>query len=242
VTAPRLADGWTDPLAEALAGARETGTAIDPEAWGEVALDRGKAVAAELYAAARASGAVPLGAKIGAIDPVAQERLGIDKPFTAPLLSDGIVEDGATLSLAALVTPLIELEVGLCLRDGRPRPVACVEIADSRIGWALTIGRAHADFGCQGRMLFGAPGPEADPDTTVRAVARHDGTEVTRGEGPVAVAAARLPLVAEHLAALPAGTEALVATGSLNAPVPLEPGDWEFDFGTLGTLRLRVTA
>lgn len=237
-----LAGGWADPLAEALLRARDEASPIDPEGWGEIGADRGKAVANELYAAARARGAVPLGAKVGAIDPAAQEHLGISEPFTAPLLSDSVVEDGATVALGALIAPVVELEIGLEVRDGRVRTLPCVEIADSRIGWALTIGRAHADFGCQGLMLFGEPGPEHDPLDAVHAVARLDGLEVASGDGPVSAAADRLRLIGGSLAEVAPGSAALVATGSLNVPIPLAAGRWEFDFGPLGTLRLTVVA
>jgi hypothetical protein len=136
-----------------------------------------------------------------------------------------------------MVAPRLEAEIGLRFDGGSPVPLPCIEIIDCRFpAWQVMIAEILADFGLQGAMLFGEPGP-ALPE--VRAVVRRDGEVVAEGVGTVSPAAgiARDALGEERLAAVP-----LVASGSLITPLALRPGSHEVDFGQLGTLRLDVTA
>ncbi len=227
-------------IAAALAEARRTATALDAERFPGLTVELGMRVGRGLYDELLAAGATPAGAKIGATDAAAQARLGLDHPFAAPLLTATLLADGARLSLGELVAPLVEAEIGLWVEAGEARPVACVEVADSRFAWAITLAHAHADYGCQGWMLLGEPRDGAPTDGVVHAVVRRDGDQVADGAGPVGDAEARLWLVEEHLAAVPEGRPAFVATGSLTPPVPLATGSWTFDFGDLGSLSLEV--
>jgi 2-keto-4-pentenoate hydratase len=227
----------SDPLADALWEARAQARRLARADWPDVTAERGRAVAGELYRRLRAGGARPVGAKLGATDAAAQQRLGAAGPFAGPLHSDVCLPGGATLSLAELVAPALELEIGVRLgAAGSPVALACVEIVDSRFGWDVTVGHATADFGCQGRIMFGAL--TVPPDEIVHAVARRDGREVAAGAGTVAGVAPLLDLARTVLD--PELADPLVASGSLIAPVPLEPGDWELDFGALGVLALLV--
>ena len=227
---------FQDPLAAALWAARRAGATV-PSSGGELTLERADRVATELYGALEAGGGRQVAWKIGAGDAAAQQRFGTDRPFTAPVHSTYVLSDGATLSLAGLVAPRLEAEIGLRLGGGSPAVLPCIEIIDCRFpGWDIKIAGVLADFGLQGAMVFGEPGA-AGPE--VRAVVRRDGEVLAEGRGSVDAAAAtsRQALGERRLAQFP-----LVASGSLITPVPLAPGSHEIDFGDLGRLRLEVTA
>jgi 2-keto-4-pentenoate hydratase len=228
---------FEDPLAAALWEARRHGTTIAPPDRGALTLDRAERIAAELYGTVEAGGGRQVAWKIGAGDAAAQARFGTDGPFTAPVLDASCLPDGATLRLAGMVAPRLEAEIGLRFGGGSAELLPCIEIIDCRFpDWQVKIAEVLADFGLQGAMLFGEPGPAGQ---RVKAVVRRDGEVVAEGAGAVsaAVATAREALGEERLAAVP-----LVASGSLITPLPLRPGHHEVDFGQLGTLRLDVTA
>jgi 2-keto-4-pentenoate hydratase len=228
---------FQDPLAAALWSARRAGATVEPSSAGELSLERADRIASELYGALEAGGSRQVAWKIGAGDAAAQQRFGTDRPFTAPVHDAHVLEDGAALSLASLVAPRLEAEIGLRFEGGEPAVLPCVELIDCRFpGWEVKIAGVLADFGLQGAMLFGRPGTAG---SKVHAVVRRDGEVLAEGEGTVDAAAAtsRQALGERRLAELP-----LVASGSLITPVPLEPGSHEIDFGELGSLRLEVTA
>jgi 2-keto-4-pentenoate hydratase len=228
---------FQDPLAAALWSARRAGATVEPSSAGELTLERADRIASELYGALEAGGSRQVAWKIGAGDAAAQQRFGTDRPFTAPVHDAYVLGDGATLSLASLVAPRLEAEIGLRFEGEEPAVLPCVELIDCRFpGWEVKIAEVLADFGLQGAMVFGRPGA-AGPK--VHAVVRRDGEVLAEGEGTVDAAAAtsRQALGERRLAELP-----LVASGSLITPVPLEPGSHEIDFGELGSLRLEVTA
>ncbi len=229
---------FEDPLARALWLARRDAATIAPPEPGELTLERADRVATELYQAVEAGGGRQVAWKIGAGDAAAQARFGTDRPFTAPVYDASCLQDGATLRLAGLVAPRLEAEIGLRFDGGHaPAVLPCIEIIDCRFqGWEVKIADLLADFGVQGAMVFGEPGPSG-PE--VHAVVRRDGEVIAEGAGAVesAVATVREALGERRLGAVP-----LVASGSLVTPVPLEPGRHEVDFGQLGTLHLEVTA
>jgi 2-keto-4-pentenoate hydratase len=231
---------FDDSLAAELWRARRDATTVGTA--GDVGLDaeRCERIGAELYQAVAAEGGHQVAWKIGAGDAAAQERFGTDRPFTAPVYDSSCLTDGATLRLSGLVAPRLEAEIGLLFDvggRGAPTVLPCIEIIDCRFpGWKVKIAAILADFGLQAAMVFGEPGTAGDE---VEAVVRRDAHEVARGSGTVAgaVATVRGALAGQRLAEVP-----LVASGSLVAPVPLEPGGHEVDFGRLGRLRLEVVA
>jgi len=228
---------FRDPLAGALWRGRREATTSAPTDHTELTPERGERVAAELYRAIEAGGGRQVGWKIGAGDAAAQARFGTDRPFTAPVLDASCLRDGATLRLAGLVAPRLEAEIGLRFDGGSPAVLPCIEIIDCRFpGWEVKIAEVLADFGLQGAMVFGEPGP---PVPEVQAVVRRDGEVVAEGAGAVSSAVATVleSLSEQRLASAP-----LVASGSLITPVPLQPGRHQVDFGQLGSLHLEVTA
>jgi 2-keto-4-pentenoate hydratase len=228
---------FQDPLSSALWTARRGGATVAPSHGGELTLERADRIATELYGALEAGGGSQVAWKIGAGDAATQQRFGTDRPFTAPVHDAYVLREGATLSLANLIAPRLEAEIGLRFDGDSPTALPCIEIIDCRFpSWDIRIAEVLADFGLQGAMVFGQPhagGPE------VHAVVRRDGGVLAEGRGTVDAAAAtsRQALGERRLAEFP-----LVASGSLITPVRLEPGRHEIDFGDLGSLRLEVTA
>jgi 2-keto-4-pentenoate hydratase len=192
-------------------------------------------VAAHLYADGEAGDCRAW--KLGALDEATQVRLGLAGPLVAPVLCDGLrlrVTE-ADLSRAQFVAPRLEAEIGVFLGPDGPQPVPCVEVADCRIhGWRPPPGWATADFGLQGAMIFGPPGPGA---ADIEVVVRRDGSEVGHGSASLGEVLARLELLppAVHAPGLH------VATGSVTPLYDAVPGKWEFQFSNLPTLLLNVS-
>jgi 2-keto-4-pentenoate hydratase len=227
-----------DPRAREIWEARASATPIDGTEWGEVSIDEAWSMFAELGAALEASGAPQIGAKIGEPDAETQARMGLNGPVVAKTYANSLLEDGATLKLSDLVSPLFEMEIGIRLGPDGAKPVPCIEIVDSRFDWKTEGGQMIADFASSAHLLFG-PVAE-DPPATVTAVASRDGEVVAEGTRELQEALGKLPKVEPALPGEPYRGEHLIATGSLNAPGPLTPGEWEFDFGDLGKLTLTV--
>lgn len=201
-------------------------------------IERAAVVADSLYAALRRAGARQIGWKLGATEAAVQAALGADAPFAAPVYSTTLVAGGGPVSLGDLLAPRLEAEIAFRVVGDVPIALPCLELADCRVrGWEVSIAGAIADFGLQGRILFGAPA--AHPPDLVEVVVTHDGAEVQRGSRRLTDALAGLELVraAAGFAALDGLT---IATGSIGAAIPLEPGHWRADFGALGALTLRV--
>jgi 2-keto-4-pentenoate hydratase len=223
-------------LVEALWRARSEGTTVrlDEAAWAGLDRDLAEAVAGDLYG--RVLPDPPAAWKLGALDIPTQERLGLAGPLVAPVLPDRLHQGAreVRLNLAGFAQPRLEAELGVQVDgSGAPRPLPCVEVADSRLpGWRLPPAAAIADFGLQGAMVFGEAAPAAGD--VVRVEVRHDGRIVETGEQSWADTLARLSLLPEAARRRPF----VVATGAITPLRDAAPGRWEFDFHDLGTLSL----
>lgn len=226
-----------DPRAQQIWEARETATTLDSGDFGAVPIDEAWAMFAELGAALESSGSAQIGAKIGEPDAAAQERMGHKGPVVAKTYANSLVEDGGTLSLGDLVSPLMEMEIGFRVGPDGAKPVPCIEIVDSRFNWEVEGAQMIADFACSAHLIFGSA-PD-NPPATVKAVASCDGEVVAEGTRELQEAIDKLPKVES---VLPDREEILIATGSLNVPAPMGAGEWVFDFGELGRLQLTVEA
>ncbi len=190
-------------------------------------------VGRELYDAFEQAGSRRIGWKIGATDPAVQANLGSSGPFAAPLYELTSISSGARVSLSSLVAPRLEPEIGLLVdRDGL-RPLPCLEIADCRISdWRVSFPAAIADFGLHGLVMFGPAGES--PDDLEVTVSR-DSEEIIRTVASIPSAVGATEILSDAL-----GHSDLIATGSLTAAIPLSPGTWKVDFGSLGSLTLEV--
>jgi 2-keto-4-pentenoate hydratase len=229
----------TDPFADALWSAREGRAPIaDVQAWRDVDHAMAAAIAADLYrraGVAESSDAVAAW-KMGALDEPTRQRLGLLGPLVAPVLPEGLrtgVRE-VRLSLADLVAPKVEAELGVLLEEGRTRLVPCVEVADCRFpGWEVPPGCAVADFGLQGVLVFGNAADSA-PDVNV--TVRHDGSVVGEATGLWDDVLGRLALLPGRLR-----SSIHVATGSVTPMFPATAGTWEFDFAGAGHIVLHLT-
>jgi 2-keto-4-pentenoate hydratase len=78
-------------------------------------IERGMAAMLELRRARLDEGDRPVGWKVGFGAPAALELLGTDRPLVGFLTDRGLVEDGATVSLAGWTQPMLEPEIAVHL-------------------------------------------------------------------------------------------------------------------------------
>lgn len=230
---------FADPVAAALWSARAAAQGID--ALERLPLTRANEIADVLYARLRERGARQIGWKIAATDPVAQRRFQTDGPFAAPLFDVSVLPDDSRLSLASLVAPVLEAEIGVGLVGGLATILPCIEIADCRVrDWNVSLAEAVADFGLQGAMVLGeSVGIAVAGGLEVKISC--DGKVISRGiaDLPAALSRART-LEDASVSIFAAGTAVVIATGSVLPPLPLAVGRWTVSFGALGSLSLDV--
>lgn len=184
-----------------------------------------------LYERLRLGGARQIGWKLGATDDAGRCRLATDRPFAAPVHDVMSAPLGAVVSRGRLVSPLLEVEIGVDFGGASPLLRPCVELADSRFpGWVSSLPEAVADFGLQGLMLVGEP---VAPVDVVTAEVWHDGNLLATGRRPFAAALALAALVDDR-----DGT--FVATGTITPPLPLTVGRWRIALGELGDVAFEV--
>lgn len=226
----RKKGAFADPLAAMLWNAREGGTVLDDaRPWSGLSAGRAAAISSELYHCTGSS--APAAWKMGAFDRSTQERLVLDGPMLAPVLTDGLHLDATEVSIefSRFSQPKLEAELGVRLTEQGLRLMPCVEIADCRFdGWKVPARAAVADFALQGAMLFGV---EVDPIPSISVEVRHDGGWIAAASGTWDAAVSRLGI-------MPQSTrhDAYVATGAMTALVPAGRGRWEFNFGTAGRI------
>jgi 2-keto-4-pentenoate hydratase len=191
----------------------------------------------------------PLGWKIGFGSDAAMQRLRITAPLVGFLLQSARLEPDATVSLAGFVKPAAEPEIavhmGKDLAAGADRDAAAAAIA--ALGPAIELadidvppddvetilrGNIYQRHVVLGRSDSTRAGGNVDG---VTAIAFRGGTEVARTSDPQANMGNVIDLVrhvADLLAAcgerLRAGE--IIITGSVVAPVYLEPNEREFAF------------
>ena len=248
-----------------LAAARQGARRIEPlpAAWIPDSLE----VAARLQLAVAADLGEIRGWKISGLTADQQRAMGVPRPLSGPLLAPWFGASNATFTLAGFIAPRLECEFAFELaRDlpARATPYSRteveaaigalrigVEIVDSRLPAGSPVPMELADGLNNGGFVVGAASSAwrtvryAEQAIVLRR--RHDGseTELARGDGravldgdPVGavVLLANLPSVITR--GLRAGD--VVTTGSCTGAVPVPGrGDYEADFGSLGTVRLR---
>jgi 2-keto-4-pentenoate hydratase len=225
-------NAFADPLAAVLWNARERRAVVgDTRPWTELSAHRAAAISSELYSRNRSR--APSAWKMGAFDRPTQERLVLDGPLLAPVLTDGLQLDvtEVRLELARFGQPRLEAEVGIRLTAQGDRLMPCVEIADCRFAeWTVPARAAVADFGLQGAMLFG---PDVAPVPLVHVEVRRDGVRIQSADCSWDEAIGRLDI-------MPSSTRhnSYVATGAMTPLIPACRGRWEFDFGAVGQLSI----
>lgn len=209
------------------------------------------------------------GWKISGLTAEQQRAMGVACPLCAPLLEAWVRESGAAFALASFIDPRLECEFAFELNADLPARVEpyaraeveaaigamriAVEIVDTRLPAGSGAWMELADDLNNGGFVFGGASKNpwrtlryAEQTIVLRARAGNPTTELARGNGsavlggdPVGAVVLLANLPATHPRGLRAGD--IVTTGSCTGAVAVPgPGDYEADFGPLGTVRLQL--
>jgi 2-keto-4-pentenoate hydratase len=210
-----------------------------------VSVERGTSALLLRHREIVARGAQPIGWKIGFNIPAIQEKLGIDAPLAGFLTGDGLLEDGATVSLSDGPV-VVESEVAVELGDDARSIVAllpALEVADppdlsQDVETILAGNIFHRAVAFGPRVETGEPGAGR---ILVNGEVVHE-FSAERAAGPLAAmvdaVAARLEAAGEQLR-----PGERIITGVLAPPHPAEPGDRvRLELDGLGAVELSFSA
>jgi 2-keto-4-pentenoate hydratase len=225
----------------------------------------GYAVQAEV---ARASGQDAVGWKIAATSVAGQRHIGVDGPLAGRLLSERVLQPGATIPLNGIAMRVAEAEFAFQMAESLPsrsRPYTldevvtaigsihpALEIPDSRYDDFVRAGAPQliADTACACWVIIGPPAAIdwRSADLAGHAVTAHrNGLEVERGSGTNVLGDPRQALtwIANELMTYADGLRRgdVIITGTCVKPVALAPGDaLRMDFGALGAIEAAFSA
>jgi 2-keto-4-pentenoate hydratase len=189
-------------------------------------------------------GATRVGWKIGFNLPAVQDMFGVDEPAIGYLTSATLLEDGAEYSAAGSTRLVAEAEIAVEIgeKGGIKGYAPAVELADMNRPLDDLQAIIAEDIFHRG-VIFGNFRPDLPGRPRARVVI--DGEERASAEAPedyfegVTELAARL--LEEQGESLRPGDRMIC--GIITPIVPVEPGDAvAVDFGSLGSLGLRITA
>ena len=252
-----------EAVARELSVARKDGSVLTPPSrrHPSFSLKDGYAVGRLLHQERLASGAEPVGLKLGFTNKAAWTEFGLDSPFWAPIY-DTTVNHKTGVSLSGLVAPRIEPEIVLGFRADLHPNASPAEIS-AAIGWAavgfeivqchypnweMTPPDAVADAGLHGVLVVGdhteVHPPDGEELVNVEVELRRGELLVAIGRGANALGG---PVQAvAWLLRLP-GVEGIqagdvVTTGSLTTALPVASGEsWQLDTaGPVALHQLRV--
>ena len=199
------------------------------------------------------------GWKIAATSEAGQKHINVDGPMAGRILSETVIADGGTASMAGNEMRVVEPEFAFRMRVDLPARAApytvqdvldavdtlhpAIEIPDSRFGDFVSAGAAQiiADNACAHLFVLG-PATTADwramdlveerPVTTMR------GQQfVGHGKNVLGDPRVALTWLANELRQLGVTLKAgsIVTTGTCHPPLPIQSGDFcAIDFGALG--------
>jgi 2-keto-4-pentenoate hydratase len=228
-------------------------------------IEDGFRVATLLHRETIASGRSQVGWKLGFTNQQLWARMGLDRPFCAPIYDHTVIGPGQ-VSLEGLVAPRIEPEIVVGFKTGLLPGSSTSEVSDA-MGWAalgFEIVQCHfpswkfqpadaiADAGLHGRLVVGDRIDLASHDAPaladVEVELRRDGVTVEKGRGSSALGGPARAI--SWLLELPGfdglGAGDVVTTGTLTAPPPIQPGEtWELSSTgpvALGQLKVQLAA
>jgi 2-keto-4-pentenoate hydratase len=204
------------------------------------------------------------GWKIAATSEAGQKHINVDGPMAGRILTDTVIADGGTASMAGNEMRVAEPEFAFRMRsDLPPRPLPytvqevldavdtlhpAIEIPDSRFADFVSAGAAQiiADNACAHLFVLGAPTTanwraldlvEEKPVTTLRGKQYIGHGKNVLGDPRIALA-----WLANELRELGVTLRAgqIVTTGTCHPPLPIQAGDrFEVDFGLLGKVSVK---
>lgn len=205
------------------------------------------------------------GAKLGATNPAALAKLGLDRPFNGPMLSARVFPSPAALPFGDFIVCIVEAELGvrfgtdfggtadLPSRDAVAAAVDAVfpviELAETRLAdWqAAPPAAIFADMAYFGALVTGVDAPDWRGLDLAAATVRLmvDGEEIREGVG-AAVMGHPFDAVADYVAGI--GAEGrnvrageIVSTGTWTLPYVAKAGDRiAADFGPLGQVEVAL--
>ncbi|MFB6210110.1 MAG: 2-keto-4-pentenoate hydratase [Halobacteriales archaeon] len=255
-----LDTGTREAIADQLADAYRTATPIAPlRDEYELTLADAYAIQERVIDRRRDREGDIVGYKVGFTSDAVQERFDVDEPAYGALLEE-MVHGGRIIDTSPLIDPQIEPEITFVLeaepRSARPHDVLAatrtivpvIEIVDSRTkDWDVTATEAVADGSLAARLLTGPTRHDPDGiDLPLEGVQiLKNGEQAAAGVGaavlehPSKAVSWLVETLADHDTRLKAGD--IVSTGSITAPIPIEPGDTvACRFTTLGEVHVQV--
>lgn len=214
----------------------------------------------------RMSGQRIVGWKIAATSVAGQKHIGVQGPLAGPLLSDRVLDSGATVPLEGNIMKVAEAE--FCFRLSASLPARetpydlsevmdavgslhpAIEVPDSRYKDFARVGAPQliADTACACWFVLGHAAAEdwRGRDLVNHSVTAHKNDLLAgAGSGANVLGDPRIALawIANELRMFGEGLRAgeIVTTGTCVAPVPIAPGDRvRADFGDFGDVTLKI--
>jgi 2-keto-4-pentenoate hydratase len=211
-----------------------------------------------------AAGARRLGSKVGLSAKAMQQLLGVDEPDFGALLDDMFVEEGDPISLATMLQPRIEAEIGFVLEHDLAGPgvtttaalraiagaLPALEIVDSRVAdWKIKLVDTVADNASCGKLVLGGRITKLDGIDLrlLGMVLSRNGEVIDSGAGaavlgnPARCVAWLANTFATFGASLRAGD--VILPGALHRMVPVAAGEtYRAEFAHLGAVSATFTA
>jgi 2-oxopent-4-enoate hydratase len=211
-----------------------------------------------------AAGARRLGSKVGLSAKAMQQLLGVNEPDFGALLDDMFVEEGDPISLATMVQPRIEAEIGFVLEHDLEGPgvtttaalraiagaMPALEIVDSRIAdWKIKLVDTVADNASCGKLVLGGRITKLDGIDLrlLGMVLARNGEVIDSGAGAAVLGnpARCVAWLANKFATFGASLHAgdVILPGALHRMVPVAAGEtYRAEFAHLGAVSATFTA
>lgn len=252
-------------ITQQLLDAERTRTPIDQLSVIHPGMDPTDAYAIQqgIVAARMAAGERLVGWKVGLTSKVMQQMLGVSEPDYAAVLSGWLLDDGAAIPRADLISPRVEAEIGFILRaplkgpgvtvqdvlDATAAVTPCIEIIDSRIrDWRIALVDTVADLASCARVVVGRTRiPVGELDLRlIGAIVEQNGEVVSTGAGAAVLGhpAAGVAWAANQLGPMGVTLEPgqVVIPGAVHGAVPANQGDtFTATFDRLGPVSVRFT-
>jgi 2-keto-4-pentenoate hydratase len=221
-------------------------------------IERGMRAMLELRRERLAGGDRPLGWKVGFFAPAAREKFGLERPLVGFLVDSLLLPDGAEVEIGDWTTPMLEPEIAAHLSMDVAGDASWEDVRAAIGGLSVAIELADLDPPPEDveeivagnifhrHVILGPVDPERSTAEGITGRLLRDGEEIASNDTPEEMTGEIVEVVrstAESLAACGERLQAgeVVITGSIVAPVPVEPGDdVTAELDSLGSLSVRL--